>query len=291
MLFLALVGVEGDAAAAVGGGFLLDVTLRALNDAPGRGGTVLGSHAHGLEAGVVHGQDAAGVDAALHVGGVVHLIRLAHDVADVVHAQIHQGTARTGRVEHRGRFSGAESVVPAGILAEIALHQPDRAHPGQQLPDLGVIFQILGGDGLKQEHLFVACQCHQLFRLCRAGSQRLFHNDVFPGLQRHPRKADVLQVGHGNVHHIHPLQQLQIVGGVLRHAILSAQLLCLFGAAGRAAQCLHRKRRVFHEPRQKFLHDLARAKNAHFHVVLPILSLIVSQPTSASGSRRVRFLL
>ena len=136
----------------------------------------------------------------------------------------------------------------------------------------------------------MACQCHQLFRLCRAGSQRLFHDDVFPGLQRHPHKTDVLQVGHGNVHHIHPLQQLQIVGGVLRHAILSAQLLCLFGAAGRAAQCLHRKRRVFHEPRQKFLHDLARAKNAHFHVVLPILSLIVSQPTSASGSRRVRFL-
>ena len=56
---------------------------------------------------------------------------------------------------------------------------------------------------------------------------------------------------------------------MLRHAILSAQLLCLFGTAGRAAQCLHRKRRVFHEPRQKFLHDLTRAKNAQFHNALP----------------------
>ena len=37
VLFLALVRVEGDAAAAVGGGFLLDVALRALNDVPGRG--------------------------------------------------------------------------------------------------------------------------------------------------------------------------------------------------------------------------------------------------------------
>ena len=108
----------------------------------------------------------------------------------------------------------------------------------------------------------MACQCHQLFRLCRAGSQRLFYNDVFPGLQRHPRKADVLQVGHGNVHHIHPLQQLQIVGGVLRHAILAAKALGQLGAALGAADGLHRKGRVLHQPGQKFPHDLSRAKNA-----------------------------
>ena len=122
--------------------------FRALNDVPGRGRAVLGGDAHSLEAAVIHRQDAAGVDAALHVGGIFYLIRLAeqaHDIAHIVHAQIHQGTAGTGRIKGRLHIACTESIVPAGILAEIALHQPDSAHPGQQLPDLGVIFQILGG--------------------------------------------------------------------------------------------------------------------------------------------------
>ena len=41
VLFLALVRVEGDAAAAVGGGLLQDIALRALNDVPGRERTIL----------------------------------------------------------------------------------------------------------------------------------------------------------------------------------------------------------------------------------------------------------
>ena len=35
----------------------------------------------------------------------------------------------------------------------------------------------------------------------------LFHNDVLACLQRHPGVAGVLQIGHGNVDHVYPLQQ------------------------------------------------------------------------------------
>ena len=265
MLLLALVGVEGDAAATVGGGFLQDIALRALNDVPGRGRAVLGGDAHSLEAAVIHRQDAAGVDAALHVGGIFYLIRLAeqaHDIAHIVHAQIHQGTAGTGRVKGRLYIACTEGIVPAGILAEIALYQLYGADAGQQLPDLCVIFKILGGHSLEQKHLFAPRQLHQLFGLCCRGGQRLFHDHVFACLQRHAGVAHMLQVRHCDVHHIHPLQQLQKVGGVLRHAILAAKALGQLGAALGAADGLHRKGRVLHQPGQKFPHDLSRAKNA-----------------------------
>ena len=265
VLFLALVRVEGDAAAAVGGGLLQDIALRALNNVPGRGRAVLGGDAHGLEAAVIHGQDAAGVDAALYVGGIFGLIRLpeqAHDVAYIIYAKIHQGTAGTGRVKGRLYIACTEGIVPAGILAEIALYQLHGANAGQQLPDLCVVFKVLGGDGFKQEHLFVPCQIYQFFSLGRRGCQRLFHNNMFACFQRHAGIAHMLQVRHCNVHHIHPLQQFQKIGGVLRHAVLAAKALSQLGTALGAADGLHRKRRVLCKPWQKFPHDLARAKNA-----------------------------
>ena len=168
MLLPPLVRVEGDAAAPVGGGFLQNIALRALDDVPGGSTAVLSRHADGPEAVVIHGQDAAGVDAALDVGGVVHLIRLpeqAHHVADVVHVQVHQCAARAGRVKGSGGLPGAECVVPAGILAEVALHQLHRADAGQQLPDLVVIFKVLGGHGFEQKDLFPPGQIGQLLGL------------------------------------------------------------------------------------------------------------------------------
>ena len=209
VLFLALIGVEGHAAAPVGRGFLQDIALCALDDIPGRRTAVLGGHADCLEAVVLHGQDTAGVDAALHVGQVVHLIRLteqAHDIADVVDIQIHQGTARTLRVKGDRRFPGTEGIVAAGILAEIALHQLHPANAGQQLPDLVVVFEVLGGHGLKQEHLFAAGQRRQLLGLGSGAGHGLFHNDMLARFQRHLGIAVMLQVGHGQIDHIHPLQ-------------------------------------------------------------------------------------
>ena len=85
---------------------------------------------------------------------------------------------------------------------------------------------------------------------------------MFACLQCHAGVAHMLQVRHRDVHHIHPLQQLQKIGCVLGHAVLPAQALGQLGAAGRRADGLHREGRMLHEPRQKFLHDLARAKNA-----------------------------
>ena len=85
---------------------------------------------------------------------------------------------------------------------------------------------------------------------------------MFACFQRHAGVAHMLQVRHCNVHHIHPLQQFQKIGGVLRHAVLAAKALSQLGAALGAADGLHRKRRVLCKPWQKFPHDLARAKNA-----------------------------
>ena len=138
----------------------------------------------------------------------MHLIRLteqAHDVADVVDVQIHQCAARTGRVKGDRRLPGAEGIVPAGILAEVALHQLYFAHAGQQLADLVVIFQILGGHGLEQEDLPAAGQIRQLLCLQGIDGHRLFHDDVLPRLDGHLGIAGVLVVRHGQIDHVHVL--------------------------------------------------------------------------------------
>lgn len=85
------------------------------------------------------------------------------------------------------------------------------------------------------------CQIYQFFCLGRRGCQRLFHNNMFACFQRHAGIAHMLQVRHCNVHHIHPLQQFQKIGGVLRHAVLAAKALSQLGAALGAADGLHRK--------------------------------------------------
>ena len=185
MLLLALVGMEGHAAAVVRGGFLQDIALRALNDAAGRGCAVLGGKAYRLEAAVIHHQHTAGVDIALHVGGIHRLVGLTeqtHDVADVVHAQIHQCAARAQRVEHRRGLPGAKDVVPAGILAEAALYHAYRAHPGQQLPEFGVVGLVLGGHSLKEEQPLALCQRSQFLGLGGGHRHGLFHNDVLARL-------------------------------------------------------------------------------------------------------------
>ena len=175
----------------------------------------------------------------------MHLIRLTeqtHDVADVVDVQVHQRTARTGRVKGDRRFPGAESIVPAGILAEVALHQLHFAYAGQQFADLVVIFQILGGHGLEQEDFPAAGQIRQLLCLQGIDGHRLFHDDVLPRLDGHLGIAGVLVVRHGQIDHVHVLQQLKIVGGMLGDAVLFAQLPRRLCAALGAADALHRKR-------------------------------------------------
>ena len=72
--------------------------------------------------------------------------------------------------------------------------------------DLVVVFEVLGGHGLKQEHLFAAGQRRQLLGLGSGAGHRLFHNDMLPRFQRHLGIAVMLQVGHGQLDHIHPLQ-------------------------------------------------------------------------------------
>ena len=84
VFLFAVVEVQRQAAAVVGRGFLQQIALGALNDIPSRGPAVFCRHAHGLEAAVIHGQDAAGVNAVVDVGRVVHPVGLpeqAHDVS------------------------------------------------------------------------------------------------------------------------------------------------------------------------------------------------------------------
>ena len=82
-------------------------------------------------------------------------------------------------------------------------------------------------------------------------------------LKGHLGVAGVLVVRHGQIDHIDPLQQLKIIGRVLRDMVLLTQL----GGRGRtalgAAKGLYRERRVLpRQPRQKFPHDHARAQNS-----------------------------
>ena len=105
-------------------------------------------------------------------------------------------------------------------------------------------------------------QPDQFFGLGCRGGHGLFHNDMLAGIQCNAGIPHMLQIRHRDIHRVHPLEQFQKIGGTLRHAVFFAQLLRKRCAAGRRADSLHRKRRVFHKPRQKFLHDLARAKNA-----------------------------
>ena len=271
MLLFAVVEVQRQAAAVVGRGFLQQIALGALNDIPGRGPAVFCRHAHGLESAVIHGQDAAGVNAVVDVGRIVHPVGLpeqAHDVADVVDIQVHEGTAGAVGIKRRGHLPRAERIVPAGILAEIALHQLHRANAGQQLPDLIIVFQILGGQRLKEEDPFVAGEGGQLFGLGRRGGHGLFHNDMLARFQRHFGIAGVLQIGDGQIDHIHPLQQLQVVGGALRHMVPGAELRRQRRAPLGAAQRLHLKRRVRPgQPGQKLLDDHPGAQDAKLHLL------------------------
>ena len=257
--------MEGDGATEIGGALLQQVAPRALDDIAGRRGAVLGGDADRLERAVVHGQNAAGVDALFHVGGVVHLLGLAekaHDVADVVDRQVHQRAARLLRVEHGGGLSGAESVVPAGILAEIALYQLDLPHPGQQLAQLAVIFQVLGGHRLKEEAAFPVGQRGQGRGFAGTGGQGLFHDDVPARFQRRFGIGGVEEVGQGDVDHVHRGQQLAVIGDVEGHAVLGAEGGRLIGAALGAAQGRHLEGRAGRQPGQELLHDLPAAHNA-----------------------------
>ena len=275
MLLPAVVEVEGDRPADVGGALLEQVAPGALNDVPCRRAAVLGRDADRLEGAVIHGQDAAGVDAALDVGGVVDLLRLAeeaHNVADVVDAQVHQGPARLLRVKDRGGLPGAEGVVPAGILAEVALDQLHLPHPRQQLAQLAVIFEVLGGHGLEEEAPLPVGQGGQRRRLGSAGGQRLFDDDVPARLQRRFGVGGVQKVGQGDIDGVHRRQQLFVFGGVEGHAVLRAEGGGLVRAARGAAQGRHLKGPAGGQPGQKLLHDLAAAHDAQFHPAFLLLA-------------------
>ena len=78
-------------AAEIGGGLLEQIAPGALDHIPGRGRTILGGDAHRLEGAVIHGQNAAGINSPLDVGGIVHLLGLSkqpHDVTDVIDGQV-----------------------------------------------------------------------------------------------------------------------------------------------------------------------------------------------------------
>ena len=266
MFFLALIGVEGDAAAEVGGGFLEQIPLGTLNDVPGRGTAVLGIDAHGLEAAILHRQHAAGVDAPGDVGRIVDLVgraEEAHHIADIVDAQVHQCAAGAGRVKGRPDLAGAEIMIPAGILAEITLHHRDGAHLGQHLTDLGVVVLILRGDSLEEEELFAPGQLGQLFGQRRRGGHRLFDDDVASRFQSGTGIFYVHDIRYGDIHNVHPAQQFVVAGGVARHTILVAEGLCCTGAPLRAAKSLDLEG-AFRpgEPGQELPDDHACAENA-----------------------------
>ena len=69
-LLCAVVPAQGHRAAEVGRRVLDQTALRALDQIPGGGGTVLGGDAGGLEGGIFQQQDAADVNAALQIGVV-----------------------------------------------------------------------------------------------------------------------------------------------------------------------------------------------------------------------------
>lgn len=70
----AVVQVQGQGAAEIGGALLEQITLGALDQIAGGCGAVLGGNADRLEGAVIHGEDAAGIDALFDVGGIVHLL-------------------------------------------------------------------------------------------------------------------------------------------------------------------------------------------------------------------------
>ena len=187
----------------------------------------------------------------------------AHHIADVVDAEVHQRAAGTGRVEGRPDPADAEIVIPAGILAEIALHHGDSAHLGQHLTELGVVVLILGGDGLEEEELFAPGQLGQLFGLRRRGGHRLFHDHMASGLEGCTGVFYVQDIRHGDIHYVYQAQQFVVAGGVAGHAVLTAEGLRLLSAPLRAAEGLDLEG-AFRpcEPRQELPDDHACAENA-----------------------------
>ena len=85
----------------------------------------------------------------------------------------------------------------------------------------------------------------------------------------------MLDIGHCDIYGIHPLEHLQVVGGMAGYAVLGTQALPCRLAAGGGAEGVQRKGRGLGQPGQKLPDDPSRAQDAELvHSVFLLLPLL-----------------
>ena len=192
-----------------------------------------------------------------------------HHEMYIIEVQVHQCAAAAGRVKYRRHLPGEQGIVPAGILAEGAGDDAERANVVEVLLCKCIVGVVGRGDGLEEEEVLLFRQRDELVSLRHGRDEGLLAEDVLSGQKRRPGLRIVQAVGSGDIDqlNIRVGQHGVIVGVDLR----DAELLCqrLAGGLLPGADRLTAERRDLCKLCRHRAGDGASAEDADIHRSAP----------------------